>query len=106
MANRSLPIWQVMMLSAGGFAGAGKGRTFFSFWVLFIAFLGPGGSPPGAAVLGRARTVFTARVGPTVPPVGSWQVGRWFECSQKVFRRGAERTCFSLAGEGSLSGPR
>src|SRR6266852_5911189 len=51
-----------MVWRAGGFGGAGKGRTFFSVW--FIAFLGPGGSPPGAALLGMARTVFTARVGP------------------------------------------
>src|SRR5712691_3315108 len=51
-----------MVWRAGGFGGAGKGRTLFSVW--FIAFLGPGGSPPGAALLGMARTVFTARVGP------------------------------------------
>src|SRR5712692_5208799 len=62
MANRSLPIWPVMIWSAGGFAGAGKGRTFFSFSVLFIAFLGPGGSPPGAALLGlRADGVHRSR---------------------------------------------
>src|SRR5712691_3771680 len=51
-----------MVWRAGGCGGAGKGRTFFSVW--FIAFLGPGGSPPAAAWLGRARTGFTARVGP------------------------------------------
>src|SRR5713101_5734566 len=51
-----------MILSAGGFAGAGKGRTFFSFSVFFIAFLGPGGSPPGAALLGlRADGVHRSR---------------------------------------------
>src|SRR5713101_4740967 len=51
-----------MVWRAGGFGGAGKGRTFFSVW--FIAFLGPGGSPPGAAWLGMAGTVFTARLAP------------------------------------------
>src|SRR6266852_8762272 len=51
-----------MVWRAVGFGGAGKGRTFFSVW--FIAFLGPGGSPPGAALLGMARTVLSARVGP------------------------------------------
>src|SRR5712691_7001947 len=94
-----------MVWRAGGFGGAGKGRTFFSVW--FIAFLGPGGSPPWAALLGMARTVFTARVGPDSTSgwlrVGYLR-GPWLASLSAVAVFGAGSCC--APRRSSLSAPR
>src|SRR6266849_9823876 len=94
-----------MMWRAGGFGGAGKGRTFFSVW--FIAFLGPGGSPPGAAWLGRARTGFTARVGPDCTSAWlrvGYLRGPWLASLSAVAVFGAGACCAPRLS--SLSAPR
>src|SRR6266849_10464360 len=94
-----------MVWRAGGFGGAGKGRTLFSVW--FIAFLGPGGSPPGAALLGMARTVFTARVRPACTSgwlrVGYLR-GPWLASLSAVAAFGTGSCC--APRRSSLSAPR
>jgi len=94
-----------MVWRAGGCGGAGKGRTFFSVW--FIAFLGPGGSPPGAAWLGRARTGFTARVGPDCTSAWlrvGYLRGPWLASLSAVAVFGAGSCC--APRRSSLSAPR
>src|SRR5712691_7565972 len=88
-----------MAWRAGGFGGAGKGRTLFSVW--FIA------SPPGAALLGMARTVFTARVGPDC--TSGWLLlgylrGPWLASLSAVAVFGAGSCC--APRRSSLSAPR
>src|SRR5712692_7913050 len=104
MANRSLPIWQVMIWSAGGFARRGKGQDF----LFLLGFLHSLPRARRFAALGcllgiRADGVHRSRGTRLYLRLARDRSSAPSDVFRKCSPAVQISSCFSLAAEGSMS---